>query len=518
MTVFRVTNVSFGYGPNRVLKDVCCEGSAGEVVGLVGPNGAGKTTLANVVSGILRPSAGVVELRGENVVGLPLTEIARRGLSRLFQGQHLPWNLTARECLAAAVRADRDGFLAESSKRRRRYTQGERRERIDSLIEQFELEGVKDNPAHTLSFGQQRLLGLAMASSRRTSVLLLDEPFLGLKSSAVDIVARAIRRAAKEGAFVIVIDHMLSAVQNVSCRLWFMYRGVLESFASYRELTAARAFRVHYMGGEPGPSSEGDCGVATSRASRGRPTTGEVLSLEDVSAGYGNRRIFARATVKVHPGEVVAVIGANGSGKSTLLRAIAGTARVMGGTICLGGRSIVALKPQDRVRLGMRVLTQDHRLFRTLSIAENVELAVAGAEGYSLTRTHRSGAEATAVTLRGALGVGAREFARRRAVTYSGGEQARVAIAIVGLGCPKLVLLDEPTSGIDGQARSALLMQLRVWQDAGVPVLMVEHALDFVAEVASRVLLLKDGELSAIEPSGTDAALNAGVLLSQLLG
>ncbi|HEY5021573.1 MAG TPA: ATP-binding cassette domain-containing protein [Gemmatimonadaceae bacterium] len=485
--------ICYRVGDHVILEDVTASVAPGELVALVGPNGSGKSTLANVATGFIRPTSGEVFLDGDDITGRSSECIADLGVARTFQGQHLPWNGTVLEVVAAVVapRSD-DGIAASAASPWWRGIPAEASERAGELLAEFGLERQAKTPARDLSFGQQRLLGLAIALARQSTYLILDEPFTGLKGAALEIVIEVLRREAKTKA-IVLIDHTLSAVQALAPRLWFMHRGRLSAFESYSEMAASDLFARDYLGAKKdGP--EAAPAPAIYRASVGADAE-PVLSLRAVSTGYGDNVVLHDVNLDVRKGEIVCVIGLNGSGKSTLLRLVLGLARRFAGEVCLFGESERRPSPDLVTRKGVRLLTQDHRLFRMLTIRDNLMISAAGA-GFDATlrliRPEHSTANAVDRTVRELETAGV-VSGRRTAATYSGGEQARVALAALNYGDPGLILLDEPTSGIDGVATSSLRAMVRDWQRQGIPVMIVEHALDFVASIASRVVMVGDG-------------------------
>jgi ABC-type branched-subunit amino acid transport system ATPase component len=291
-------------------------------------------------------------------------------------------------------------------------------------------------------------------------------------------------------------------------------------FRGYSEMAASEAFQRNYLGASipDSPAPPTDKPWLRSRLSPAShqfsgDSSNAVLVLNKVSAGYGNKVVVRQANLHVFPGEVVSIIGVNGSGKSTLLRAIAGIAPLFEGDIHFCGKCVDRLPADKRVRMGVRLLVQDHRLFRTLTLADNLLLSAAaldlesGRERLASPSFTADRAVVTSVaTMQRMLESTGPKFTDRAAGTYSGGEQARVALAQVEFGNPKLVLLDEPTSGIDGVAAQSLVSVIRNWQERRIPVVIVEHALEFVASISTRILVMAAGQLHQVDSPIHDSA------------
>jgi len=241
-----------------------------------------------------------------------------------------------------------------------------------------------------------------------------------------------------------------------------------------------------------------------------------------MSAGYGNKLILSEVDLQAFAGEVLCIVGLNGSGKSTLLRSIVGLAHILSGEIILKGHNIVGLLCDEVVQRGVRLFVQDHRLFRTLTLRDNLILMAAGlcrcgTTFFSFPLIGRSKLSVVIDDVQQKLAESGLVFSNRPAATYSGGEQAKVALAQLNLGSPDILLLDEPTSGVDAVSRSSLLAFVRQAQGMGRCLLIVEHDLDFVASVASRVVIIRSGALIPLEwrpgqPAGEILSAFYGVL------
>jgi ABC-type branched-subunit amino acid transport system ATPase component len=534
-----IERVAFRIEDALILDGVTGELASGETVGIVGPNGAGKTTLANLISGFARPSAGKVLLDGLDLTQLTPAEIAHAGVSRMFQGPHLAWNLSAHDNVQAALdsRANPSWLRTVLESQSPRNVSSAGHDSALKLLERVGLVAERATPARDLSFGQQRLLALARSLAWPAKLLLLDEPFTGVKGAALERVLGILGEEAAQGRMILVIDHALSAIQSIAVRVWYMHKGKLTVFSDYGAMADSDLFVRSYLGlrnsvtgdaggqlGEPVlikgtmPRKEAD-GVETSGAAigmsnqfRGAHTTNQsprvkvqsdaVLSLHRVSGGYGTKTVVHDINVDLFAGDVFCLLGLNGSGKSTLLRIVAGVASQFSGNIWFEGSQVDRLPADLRIRRGMRFLPQDHRIFRSLSIEENLALTVAPLEpgrtlrGFPLATPILSEPKTLCVGSHDTKGLSL----KRLAGTLSGGEQALVALVQVQFGSPKLVMLDEPTSGIDGFARSQLSENIMHWRDSGATVIIVEHDIMYSLSVASRIAVLKDGTLEEVGP------------------
>lgn len=534
-----IEKVRYRIGDFTILDGVSGAATAGEVIGIVGPNGAGKSTLANVVCGILRPTSGRVVLDGKDLSSLDPPGIARLGISRLFQGQHLAWNLSVEDNLLAAAESLSQPSWRSDVARLFGLAPSDTvfRNRIASLMERLGLFGMRRVPARDLSFGQQRLLALGRALLVEPKVLVLDEPFTGLKDETAESVLQILKDE-QARRVVLVIDHVLGFVRSVASRIWYLNRGRLTEFSNFSELERSPLFATTYLGRTSYASLEStphdrlgtppdpdvlesglDAGAAEGLAPLGaRRRNAPLLSVSRLSAGYGTARILEEISFDLGPGEVLCIVGRNGSGKSTLLRAILGAVPECSGLVQMDAMPLEGLAPDVRVRLGLRLLPQDRRVFRSLSVEDNIVLACTGlstaaasGRGLPLKRFESAGGD------RGTCAVPSQPPislpAKRLAGLLSGGEQTQLALHLLSCGRPRVVLMDEPTAGLDGAGRAALVRFIHDGRRRGIGFLVVEHDLEFLISLATDIAVLRDGQLNRLDmPVQRRAELLPGIL------
>jgi len=222
----------------------------GKITALIGPNGAGKTTVFNVVNGFLPPDEGAVYYEDENVVGLKPWAIAQKGIGRLFQDVHLFAKMTVRENVLTAFPEQKGESVLHSVFARWGVTRQERAltERAEELLAFVDLADKADELAEDLSFGQQKLAALARLLAADTDVLLLDEPTAGVNPGLVDRLLGTIEDLADEGKTVIVIEHNMDVVLEISDWVYFMDDGAVTSFGLPRDVLGDPDVRKAYMG------------------------------------------------------------------------------------------------------------------------------------------------------------------------------------------------------------------------------------------------------------------------------
>lgn len=250
--VLSATGVSVRFAGLAALQGVDIAVTRGSIVGLVGPNGAGKTTLFGVLSGLRKPDAGTVHLMGTDVTDASTQARARMGLARTFQQPELFRGLTVREHLVLAYRARnaprrvwRDAFTGGSL---RRPSQREN-ERVDALLDMLQLGDAAHRVAAALPLGTTRLVEVGRALATSPAVMLLDEPVAGLGSREVDRLVQTLRRIVdEEGTAILLVEHDVATVLNLSSRIFVLDFGVMIAAGTPQQIRSDPRVRAAYLG------------------------------------------------------------------------------------------------------------------------------------------------------------------------------------------------------------------------------------------------------------------------------
>ena len=244
--ILATRSLGLDIGGARIVADVSLEVRAGELVGIIGPNGAGKTTLFNLLSGLMRPTAGSVELRGRDVTGEPPYRRARAGLGRTFQVSSVFPLLTVHENVRLAAEAELGGTL------RIWRRAASVREAVSRANEALLRVGLSDRvlwPAGLLSHGDKRKLELAMLLAGRPDVILLDEPMAGVAAEDVDDLVELIRSVHREeGKTVLMVEHRMEVVIGLAERIAVMHHGALLAFDEPAAVMADQTVQTAYLG------------------------------------------------------------------------------------------------------------------------------------------------------------------------------------------------------------------------------------------------------------------------------
>jgi ABC-type branched-subunit amino acid transport system ATPase component len=242
-------NISKRFGGSWALRDIRASVAAGKITAFIGPNGAGKTTLLHVIGGTLKPDQGDVEFAGRKITGMPPYAVARIGIGRLFQDVRVFGGLTALQNVAVAalpVSSHRSsvGWYGPVRKSMRRA-----QDEAYRWLEYVGLSGERDVLAKDLSFGQQKLIGLARLFAQRPVLLLLDEPTAGLSHSMLERVTSLIERAvADQGLTVILVEHNMSVVTRLAFWIHFVHEGSVAFSGETRHVLGNKSVREIYMG------------------------------------------------------------------------------------------------------------------------------------------------------------------------------------------------------------------------------------------------------------------------------
>ncbi|HVS52805.1 MAG TPA: ABC transporter ATP-binding protein [Opitutaceae bacterium] len=452
----------------------------GSVHGLVGENGAGKSTLMNIVYGFHRADAGEIFVRGRRVeIGAPHDAIAA-GIGMVHQHFMLVENFTVLENVVLGVEggARLAGGLTRA------------RAELEKLARDYALEVPLDEVVAELPVGLQQCVEILKALYRRAEILILDEPTAVLTPQEADALFRMLRRLRDEGKSVILVTHKLREIMAVSDRVTVMRQGaVVGEFAtrdtSPRELAEKMVGRAVLLRVEKTP------------AQPGAPLL-EVRELE-VRDRFGVARV-KRANFALRAGEIVGLAGVSGNGQSELLEALAGIRAPTSGAILLQGRDIVAaqLGPRELRRLGLAHVPED-RLRRGVvagfSAEDNAILGYHDRAAYN-RRGLLQRAAIRAECERKMAAHDVRPAAPALPITaFSGGNQQKLVLAREIDGAPRVLLVGQPTRGVDIGAIEFIHRRLVALRDAACALLVVSVELDEILGLADRILVMHDGEI-----------------------
>jgi energy-coupling factor transporter ATP-binding protein EcfA2 len=484
-----------------VLADVTLQVAAGEFVLVTGPSGAGKSTLLRCINGLVPHFTGGTLSGSVAVAGHdPVAEgpqVLSRVVGFVFQDPETQFVVDRVE--------DEVAFALENQA----VPREEMRPHVEAALDLLGLAPLRDRPLHTLSGGEKQRVAIAAALALQPRVLVLDEPTSQLDPHSAREVLEAVVRLNRDlGLTVVLAEHRLERVLPYADRLVHLPapsspvlsgppRGVLRHVNLAPPLVALGKA----LGWEPLPLTieEGrqfarDCGFEIAD-SIGHSATcnrqSRILQVERLSFSYDGVPALRDVHLEVYAGELVALMGRNGSGKTTLLNCIVGLLQPRRGTIALDGRDVAGQTTADLCRsVGYLPQNPGDLLFAD-TVEEELEVTL---------RNHG---------LLGAPPIPPSELLDRLGLTdlsasyprdLSAGQRQRVALGAVTVTRPRLLLLDEPTRGMDYRAKESLVQLLRTWQAEGTGVLLVTHDVELVAQAADRVAVLSEGRVAVDGP------------------
>jgi ribose transport system ATP-binding protein len=490
----RITDVGKRFGPTVALDGAALEVAPGEVHALIGENGAGKSTLLNVLGGLLHPDRGQVEVEGKPYVPRTPREARDRGIALIHQELSLFPHLTVAENVLVGSEPGRGPWFDRAAARRKT---------CDVLAEFGHADIDPDARVGSLPIAARQVVEICRAVASRARVVLMDEPTSSLQRPDVERLFALIRRLAAAGAAVVYISHFLEETREIAGRYTVLRDG--RTVAGGRLADVTNETLIAQMVGRTVNE------LYPSRAAR--PPGDVAFAVRDLEAPPAVRS----ASFSIHAGEVLGVFGLMGSGRTEMVRALYGLAPARQGIVRVGRRETQAAgaTAAERLAQGVGYVSEDRKgegLAAPMSVADNVtltRLATCTRAGFVLAR--RQAAQA-AVPSR-ALGVKAASMAQPvRAL--SGGNQQKVALARLLHQDADVLLLDEPTRGIDIGSKAQIYEAIAAAADRGKAVLFVSSYLPELLGLSDRLAVMSRGRLGETRPVGEwtpDAVMEAAI-------
>jgi simple sugar transport system ATP-binding protein len=483
--ILELTGATVRFGADAVIDGVGLRLFPGEVHSLMGENGAGKSTVIKAITGVYQLDAGRLELGGEPVrFGSP-HDAQRAGISTVYQEIDLLPNVSVAENIALGREPRRLGGIDWKTMRR------EAHEILAEL-------GVDVDPASLLgthSVAVQQLVAIARAISTDLKVLVLDEPTSSLDLDEVAELFRVIRELTQRGVAVLFVSHFLDQVYELCDRLTVLRDGKFVG-----EYLTEELLRIDLVEAMLGRSA---AALTTRRPAADLSPTGlqdqpePLVTARDVTVG----RRLRGADIDLVTGEVLGVAGLLGSGRSELARAISGIDRVDSGLVRIAGKDVSGGGPRAAIALGVFYSSEDRRregIIGDLSVLENITLALQADRGI-LRRIPTARRRELAASWVEALDIRPPDL-DRPAGTLSGGNQQKVLLARLLALSPQVLLLDEPTRGIDVGAKVEIQNLVVEMAENGLSVMFISAELEEVVRVANRVAVLRDGIVIDVLP------------------
>ena len=471
--ILELKNISKRFSGVEVLHDVSFSLRSGEVHAMLGENGAGKSTLVKVVTGVHQPDSGVIYLNGAPVHFGDTRESRQAGIAAIYQELSLFPDLNVAENIFIGRHPTTLGGRIDW---RKLYAEAEK------LLVSLGVHLDFKQKAHNLSIAQQQMVEIARAFSINARILIMDEPTSSLTLNEVDDLFRLVRRLRDEGTAIIFISHRLEELFELADRVTVLRDGAYVDTRQMKGVTRDDLIRMMV----------------------GRTIT-NMFPKQDVKAGRVVLKVdhltrdgaFRDISFDLREGEILGMAGLVGAGRTNVARTIFGVEPPTSGVIQLDGREIRITSPQQAIALGLAYVPEDrqlHGLFPPMNITANISMPVL--QKYARRGWLRDKAE------RSAAFNAARQMEVRanniwqKARELSGGNQQKVVLAKWLSTKPRILILDEPTRGIDVGTKAAVHALMSKLASEGMAILMISSELPEVLGMSDRVIVMREGSIT----------------------
>ncbi|MFL4476504.1 sugar ABC transporter ATP-binding protein [Paeniglutamicibacter sp. MACA_103] len=479
--VLRAVDVTKRYGGTHALKGVDFEVHEGRVTCLFGENGAGKSTLMKILSGIERPSSGALELRGKRVEFGSTVEARDNGISIIHQELSLAPNLS----VADNIFMGREKTLTTGA-----VDFKSQNKEVAGLMNRLEEDISPTSLVSSLRLGQQQLVEIARALSVNARILIMDEPTSALSASEVEVLFKVIRELTGSGVSIVYISHHLEEAMAISDQATVLRDGNIVANAQVKDVNldwvvGQMVGRDFHLGSPP----------------EQKPNAPVALELQNVSVediNHPGRYAVQNLDFVLRAGEIVCIYGLMGAGRTELLESLAGRVPLASGRVLLGSTDISGLSIRERISAGLGLVPEDRQrdgLVQTMSVGRNLSLA--SLEGF-IKGLFLNPQRESQIIDDGIRNVHVKTASPHSAIgSLSGGNQQKVVIGKMLATDPNVILLDEPSRGIDIGAKSEVFGLLSEQAGKGLAVLYSTSEVGECLSIANRVIVMSKGRISA---------------------
>lgn len=463
------------FGSNQVLNQAGFLLKDGEVHALMGENGAGKSTLMKILTGVYTKDAGTILVDGKEVVYKNPQEAEKAGIVFIYQELNVLFDLTVEENLFIGKEITKGFGICD-----RKAMQAKAQEVMDMMGVNIPVTAVMSE----LSVGQQQMVEICKALMADAKVIIMDEPTAALTASETRGLFEVINSLRKKGVSIVYISHRMEEIFELCDRITVLRDGEYVGTENIADIDLDHVVQM-MIGrtiGERFPKRESHVGE-------------EVLRVEGLSSG----KLFHDVHFDVKAGEVLGVSGLMGAGRTEIMQAIFGNIPLDSGKIFVEGKEVKIKNPRQAIAAGIGFITEDRKVEGLLlekSIAENIEITNLGkvANGFVLNKEKQS-----AIVKRGIEEFKIRCFGPdHECGNLSGGNQQKVVLAKWVYTDPKILILDEPTRGVDIGAKKEIYTIINEMAAKGVAVIMVSSELPEVLGMSDRIAVVHEGKITGI--------------------
>jgi monosaccharide-transporting ATPase len=481
--LLEIRGLAKGFPGVKALQGVDFTVRAGEVHALMGENGAGKSTLIKVLTGVYPRDVGTVRLAGVDINPLSPKAAEALGISTVYQEVNLIPHLSVAENICLGRQPTRFGFIRWRAMARR----------AEAALARVDLKLDVSQPLSSCSIAIQQLVAIARALDVSGKLLILDEPTSSLDEKEVRELFAVLRKIRAQGMGVVIVTHFLDQVYAISDRITVLRDGKLVGEFETAKLPKLKLVS-HMIGREIAPSETGPRKSATAgTATRSEP----LVALKQ----FGRAGSVAPMDLSIAKGEVVGLAGLLGSGRTEMARLIFGIDKAQTGEMRVDGRAVSFTSPRQAIREGFAFTPENRKVegvIPHLSVRENIVLALQARQGAARVISRKRQLELAEEYIR-RLGIST-PGPEQTVMNLSGGNQQKVLLARWLVTQPCLLILDEPTRGIDVGAKAEIEKMMQELRAQGMAILFISSELEEVVRSCDRVAVLRDrakvGELT----------------------
>jgi simple sugar transport system ATP-binding protein len=472
--VLEVTGIHKAFPGVKALSEAGLRLFPGEVHTLMGQNGAGKSTLIKVLTGVYQPDAGGIVLNGRAIQPRSTQDAQNLGISTVYQEVNLCPNLSVAENIFIGRYPRRFGMVDWRSMR----TQAA------ALLARLEIHVDVSKPLADYPLAIQQMVAIARALNTDSRVLILDEPTSSLDEAEVQMLFSVLRRLREEGMAILFVTHFLDQTYAISDRITVMRNGEREG--EYAVASLSRLALVNKMIGAPA-----DAEHATDAQQQGAaPEPGDVFLR---ARGIARKGVLSPVDLELRRGELLGLAGLLGSGRTETARLLFGADKADSGTIDIDGKQVSFANPRDAIREGIGFCSEDRKhegAILALSVRENLILALQARQGIFRAIPFKRQQQ---LALDYVKWLGIKTASIETPIgTLSGGNQQKVLLARWLATDPRLMILDEPTRGIDVRAKQEIMDYVSNLCRKGMSILFISSELPEVLRVSDRMVVMRD--------------------------
>lgn len=471
-------NISKAFVGVQALQDINFRANGGEVCALLGENGAGKSTLLKILSGDQRPDTGCCCIDGEDLVFNSPIEALKKGISVIYQERQLVKTLTVTENIFMEDLPARKMGIIDYAKARAE---------AQKIIDTFQLPIKATDRVEDLSIAHQQMVEIMKAYRRNSQIIAFDEPTASLTDTEIETLFKLIMRLKEEGKVVLYVSHRLKELFQITDRIVVLKDGRLVTTVNTKETNNNELIR--YMVGR-------DLGDVFNNLQRNTRYGDVVLEVKNLTNKY-----IQDVSFKLRSGEVLGFAGLVGAGRTETVRAVYGADKIDSGEIYIEGKKVTIRKPSDAIKYGIGLCPEDRKeqgLILHRSIRENITVPI-------LKLISKRGV----IDSRKEKGIAKEAIAKYNIKTHSmekvtielsGGNQQKVILGRWLSSKPKILILDEPTKGIDVGSKAEIYQMVCDLAKMGIGVIFISSELTEVINVCDNIIVMREGKITGMLP------------------